>query len=129
MMALANPPELIKTTFGLYLNYYLDGDKSSSSFGIVDYQHVKMHIIGEAHRFHNNNEHLLKQLEAGDFQNLETRLLKLCIAIAYNKEKYELCVQNGHRASEAAGKVIKIMQYLAQFYFTFIFQKEKDEMT
>ena len=129
MMAFAKPPETVKVTFGLYLNYYLDEEKTSSIFGIVDYQHVKVHISGDAHRFHKNNDHLLKQLEEGEFENLEPRLLKLCIAIAYNIEKYELCVQNAHKASDAAGKIIKMMQYLAQFYFTFIFQKEKDEMT
>ena len=96
MMAYANPPETVKITFGLYLNYYLDEEKTQNTFGIVDYQLVKKHIIGEAHRFHQNNDQLLKQLEAGDFVNLEPRLLKLCIAIAYNKDKYELCVQKAH---------------------------------
>ena len=61
MMAYANPPETVKNTFGLYLNYYLDEEKTSSStFGIIDYQHVKVHIIGNAHRFQSNNDSLLK---------------------------------------------------------------------
>jgi hypothetical protein len=37
MMAFAKPPETVKVTFGLYLNYYLDEEKTSSIFGIVDY--------------------------------------------------------------------------------------------
>jgi len=28
MMAYANPPETVKVTFGLYLNYYLDEEKT-----------------------------------------------------------------------------------------------------
>ena len=37
-------------------------------------------------------------------------------------------MKNAHNVSDAAGKVIKLIQYLAQFYFNFIFQKEKDEL-
>ena len=129
MMCFANPPEAVKVTFGIYLNYYLDEDQTSNSIGIVDYQLVKKHIIGDSSKFTFTNDQLLKQLEAGDFEKLEPRLFKLCVAIAYNKDKYDLCVQKAITANVAAGQVIKMIEHLAQFYFTFIFQKETDEMS